>query len=147
MGPVLVVGRTDPDPRLLKPHPHLVLRALDALGGDPTICAFVGDSTSDVQSAKAAGTQSVGYANKPGECKSLQHAGADVIVNQHGRAARRPACSPAVILLALPGTSWQAALAAGASFSHHAQGGGIWPETVLACPTPSRKHSTNQPGT
>ena len=76
----MIVGRTDPDPRLLKPHPHLVLRALDALGGDPAICAFVGDSTSDIQTAKAAGTHSVGYANKPGKTERLQRAGADAIV-------------------------------------------------------------------
>ena len=76
----VVVGRTDPDPRLLKPHPHLVLRALDALDGDPATSSFVGDSTSDVQSAKAAGIHSVGYANKPGKIQRLHHAGADVTV-------------------------------------------------------------------
>ncbi|HEV2927302.1 MAG TPA: HAD hydrolase-like protein [Propionibacteriaceae bacterium] len=58
----VVVGRTKPDPRFLQPHPHLVLRALGALGGDPATSSF-GDSTSDIQSAKAAGTRSVGYAN------------------------------------------------------------------------------------
>ena len=76
----IIVGRTDPDPRLLKPHPHLVLRALHALGGDPATSSFVGDSISDVQSAKAAGTHSVGYANKPGKAERLQRAGAEVIV-------------------------------------------------------------------
>jgi HAD superfamily hydrolase (TIGR01509 family) len=76
----VIVGRTDPDPRLLKPHPHLVLRALNALGGDPATSSFVGDSTSDVQSAKAAGIQSVGYANKPGKTDRLQGAGADAVV-------------------------------------------------------------------
>jgi HAD superfamily hydrolase (TIGR01509 family) len=76
----VIAGRTDPNPRLLKPHPHLVLRALDALGGDPATSSFVGDSTTDVQSAKAAGTHSVGYANKPGKAERLQRAGADVIV-------------------------------------------------------------------
>ena len=76
----VVVGRTDPDPRLLKPHPHLVLRALDALDGNPATSSFVGDSTSDVQSAKAAGIHSVGYANKPGKIQRLHHAGADVTV-------------------------------------------------------------------
>jgi HAD superfamily hydrolase (TIGR01509 family) len=76
----VIVGRTDADPRLLKPHPHLVLRALDALGGDPTTSSFVGDSTSDVRSAKAAGTHSIGYANKPGKAKRLQRAGTDAIV-------------------------------------------------------------------
>jgi phosphoglycolate phosphatase-like HAD superfamily hydrolase len=48
----VVVGRTDPDPQLLKPHPHLVPRALDALGGDPAMSSFVGDSTSDVLSPR-----------------------------------------------------------------------------------------------
>ena len=76
----VVVGRSEPDPRLLKPHPHLVLRALDALNGDPARSSFVGDSTSDVQSAKAASIQSIGYANKPGKIQRLHHAGADVIV-------------------------------------------------------------------
>jgi HAD superfamily hydrolase (TIGR01549 family) len=76
----VIVGRTEPDPRLLKPNPHLVLRALDALGGDPPASAFVGDSTSDIHSAKAAGTYSVGYANKPGKDERLHSAGADAIV-------------------------------------------------------------------
>jgi HAD superfamily hydrolase (TIGR01509 family) len=76
----VIVGRTQPDARLLKPHPHLVLRALDALDGDPATSAFVGDSTSDIQSAKAAGTRSIGYANKPGKLQRLQHAGADAVV-------------------------------------------------------------------
>jgi HAD superfamily hydrolase (TIGR01549 family) len=76
----VIVGRTEPDPRLLKPHPHLVLRALDAISGDPAMSSFVGDSTSDVQSAKAAGTHSVGYANKPGKFQRLQRAGAAAVV-------------------------------------------------------------------
>ena len=80
----VIVGRTNPDPRLLKPHPHLVLRALDALDGDPAASTFVGDSTSDIQSAKAAGTHSVGYANKPGKIERLHWAGADAIVTTMG---------------------------------------------------------------
>jgi HAD superfamily hydrolase (TIGR01549 family) len=76
----VIVGRTEPDPRLLKPHPHLVLRALDALDGDPATSAFVGDSTSDIQSAKAAGVRSIGFANKPGKYEHLHRAGADAVV-------------------------------------------------------------------
>jgi HAD superfamily hydrolase (TIGR01509 family) len=76
----VIVGRTDPDPRLLKPHPHLVLRALDALGSDPATCALVGDSISDIQAAQAAATASIGFANKPGKHERLQRAGADAIV-------------------------------------------------------------------
>ena len=45
-------------------------------------------------------------------------------------------------------TAWdglRAVLAVGASFSHHAQGGGIWPDG-LPCPTPAAS-AANQPGT
>jgi HAD superfamily hydrolase (TIGR01509 family) len=76
----VIVGRTESDPRLLKPHPHLVLRALDALGGDPAGCALVGDSISDIEAARAADTASIGFANKPGKTERLQRAGADAIV-------------------------------------------------------------------
>jgi HAD superfamily hydrolase (TIGR01509 family) len=80
----VIVGRTEPDPRLLKPHPHLVLQALHMLDGNPATSALVGDSTSDIQSAKAAGTRSVGYANKPGKYERLHRAGADAVVTTMG---------------------------------------------------------------
>ena len=76
----MIAGRTEPDPRLLKPHPHLILRALDALGSDPATCALVGDSISDIQAAQKANTASIGFANKPGKAERLQSAGADAIV-------------------------------------------------------------------
>ena len=50
----------------------------------PATSAFIGDSTSDIQSAKAAGTHSVGYANKPGKHQRLQDAGADAVVTSMG---------------------------------------------------------------
>jgi HAD superfamily hydrolase (TIGR01509 family) len=68
----VTVGRTQPDPALLKPHPHLILRALDALGSDPATCALVGDSISDIEAARAAGTASIGFANKPGKAERLR---------------------------------------------------------------------------
>ncbi len=76
----LVVGRTQPDPALLKPSPYLVVRAMRALGADRYDCAFVGDTPSDVQSARAAGIRSIGYANKPGKLDRLMRAGADAII-------------------------------------------------------------------
>jgi HAD superfamily hydrolase (TIGR01509 family) len=76
----VIVGRTEPDPRLLKPHPHLVLRALDALDADPATSVLVGDSPSDIQSARAAGTHSVGFANRPSKSQRLQSVGADALV-------------------------------------------------------------------
>jgi HAD superfamily hydrolase (TIGR01509 family) len=76
----LVVGRTQPDPTLLKPNPHLVVRAMRALGADPHACALVGDTASDVQSARAAGIHSIGFANKPGKLDRLLRVGADAVI-------------------------------------------------------------------
>jgi hypothetical protein len=43
-----------------------------------------------------------------------------------------------------PGTGRRAALAAGASFSHHAQGGGIWPDGAgMPDPQPQARRPTN----
>lgn len=40
-----------------KPHPEPVLRALDILGADPATAVFVGDSTHDLASGRAAGVR------------------------------------------------------------------------------------------
>ncbi|MGH8884923.1 MAG: HAD family hydrolase [Egibacteraceae bacterium] len=76
----LVVGRTDPNPALLKPHPHLILQAVQALCADPATCTLIGDSVSDIEGGLAAGVRSVGYANKPGKRERLASAGADAVV-------------------------------------------------------------------
>lgn len=78
VGPV--VGRTTADPALLKPSPHLVLLAIDAMGADPADCTMIGDSVSDVESARAAGARCIGYANGPGKDRRLAEAGADGII-------------------------------------------------------------------
>jgi len=68
----VVMGRTSPDPSLLKPSPHLVVEAMQALEADPHREAFVlvGDSVSDVTAARGAGISSIGYANAQGEASS-----------------------------------------------------------------------------
>jgi HAD superfamily hydrolase (TIGR01509 family) len=76
----VVVGRTQPDPALLKPSPYLVVRAMQALRADRDGCAFVGDNRADVQSARAAGIRSIGYANKPGKLDRLMRANADAVI-------------------------------------------------------------------
>lgn len=76
----LVVGRADSNPALLKPHPHLIVQAVHALGANPATCTLIGDSTSDIEGGLAAGIRSVGYANKPGKRERLTRAGADVVV-------------------------------------------------------------------
>jgi HAD superfamily hydrolase (TIGR01662 family) len=59
-----VVARTEPDPGLLKPHPHLVQRAIELLRTTPDACVLIGDSTTDILAARAAGTAVIAYANK-----------------------------------------------------------------------------------
>ncbi len=61
---VVVVGRTEPDPALMKPSPHLLHRALSALGSTPAAAVMVGDSPSDNDAARTAGVPSVGVVNK-----------------------------------------------------------------------------------
>ncbi|HEX5401103.1 MAG TPA: HAD hydrolase-like protein, partial [Pseudonocardiaceae bacterium] len=80
LGPYVaqVAAREAPDPTLLKPSPHLLEEALRQLGRPPGAAAFVGDSSSDIESAIAAGVRSIGYANKPGKAKVL--ASANVVV-------------------------------------------------------------------
>jgi HAD superfamily hydrolase (TIGR01509 family) len=87
LGPV--VGRSQPDPALLKPSPYLILQALRQLGARPGECVLVGDSAVDMQSAQEAGVHSVGYANRPGKDKVLAAAGADVIITSM---TELPAC-------------------------------------------------------
>lgn len=75
-----VVGRTHHDAALLKPNPHLLGAALRALGAHSEYALVVGDSTSDVAAARAIGTRSIGYANKPGKSARLIAAGADAVI-------------------------------------------------------------------
>lgn len=77
----LVVARTDHDPALLKPSPHLITQAVGALDAEPGECALVGDSVTDIQGARLASVQSIGYANKPGKRERFTAAGAGAIIN------------------------------------------------------------------
>ena len=77
----LVIARTSHDPALLKPSPHLITQAVETLDAEPGECTLVGDSVTDVQGARLAGIQSIGYANKPGKRERLVAAGADATIN------------------------------------------------------------------
>ena len=76
----VVAARTTSDAELLKPNPHLVVAAVEALGADPKVSTFVGDSVSDMVAAGGAGVASIGYANKPGKLQALSAAGATVVI-------------------------------------------------------------------
>ena len=77
----LIIARTNHDPALLKPSPHLITQAVDALHAEPGECALVGDSVTDVKAAQLASVQSIGYANEPGKRERLTEAGAGAIIN------------------------------------------------------------------
>ncbi|WP_127505069.1 HAD family hydrolase [Actinoplanes solisilvae] len=77
----VVVARFDGmDPRLLKPNPFLLDRAVAALEGQSDEATFIGDSVSDVVAGRAAGVRTIGYANKPGKRDRLTDAGADIVI-------------------------------------------------------------------
>ena len=68
-------------PRLLKPHPFLIERGLTTVHAQPADAVFIGDSVTDVEAGQAAGTPTIGYANKPGKYQRLTDAGADTVID------------------------------------------------------------------
>ena len=76
----IIAGRSDADPSLLKPHPHLMNQAVRELGADPHRCVLIGDSVSDIGGAQNAEVLSIGYANKPGKEERFTYAGADAVI-------------------------------------------------------------------
>jgi phosphoglycolate phosphatase len=77
-GPVF--ARTSHDPALLKPSPHLIEKAVQALNADPTATALVGDSITDIEGARLGGIDSIGYANKPGKFERMIDAGTGAVI-------------------------------------------------------------------
>ncbi|MBO0837179.1 MAG: HAD family hydrolase [Actinobacteria bacterium] len=77
----LVIGRTNPDPALLKPSPHLIETVISGLQADRAASALVGDSLTDVEAAHHAGIASIGYANKPGKHDRMTQARAESVIN------------------------------------------------------------------
>ena len=76
------------DPRLLKPDPLLVRAVLTSIGADAADAVLVGDSESDIEAGQAAGTGTIGYANKPGKRERLTNAGADVVIDTMAEVVR-----------------------------------------------------------
>jgi len=76
-----VSARTSANTALLKPSPYLLHQAVTALDVTPGESIFLGDSTTDIEAAQAAGVRSIGYANKPGKDYGLTAAGADAITD------------------------------------------------------------------
>jgi HAD superfamily hydrolase (TIGR01549 family) len=78
-GPVF--ARASHDPALLKPNPHLILEAVEAIDANYREAALVGDSITDIEGARLAGVASIGYANKTGKLQLMNTARADVVIS------------------------------------------------------------------
>ncbi|WP_234443144.1 HAD family hydrolase [Streptomyces cellulosae] len=73
-----IYGRT-PQLSHLKPDPHCLNRALNAMGSAPAAALMIGDTPSDLLAAKAAGVPFLGYARNEYKEKLLRDAGATMI--------------------------------------------------------------------
>jgi len=76
-----IVGREPRRPDLLKPHPSLVLAALELAQAEPQGAVLIGDSVTDIEVAHATRVQAVGYAKSPARGHALEEAGADALVS------------------------------------------------------------------
>ncbi|WP_158628700.1 HAD family hydrolase [Saccharopolyspora rhizosphaerae] len=62
-----VSARTSGELAELKPSPFLLQQAITNIKADAAECVMIGDSTTDIQAAHAAGTAVIAYVNKPGK--------------------------------------------------------------------------------
>lgn len=83
-----IEGRDPHNPALMKPHPAQLHWAVQALGGRADSAVLIGDSTTDLEAARAAGVRSIGYANKPGKAETLRAAGAWAVIGSMTELAR-----------------------------------------------------------
>lgn len=85
--PAWIIGRPS-DPQRMKPHPGALVELARLAGRPAADCVLVGDSTSDIEAAQAAGMTSIGYANKPGKADQFARAGADAVIDHMTDLAR-----------------------------------------------------------
>ncbi|MEV6838554.1 HAD family hydrolase [Streptomyces sp. NPDC051133] len=69
-------GRTE-ELHHLKPHPHCLRRALNAMGAAPSAALMIGDAPTDLDAAREAGVPFLGYARNEAKAKVLRAAGAE----------------------------------------------------------------------
>lgn len=69
-----IYGRTQ-NLDLMKPNPHILVQALNAMGADPSTSLMVGDAPTDFQAAREAGVAFLGYARNGRKAAELRNAG------------------------------------------------------------------------
>lgn len=75
-----IYGRTE-DLHRLKPDPHCLNQALDALDASPGAALMIGDAPSDYEAAVEAGVPFLGFARDDQKAGQLRKAGADTVVD------------------------------------------------------------------
>ncbi|KES07616.1 HAD family hydrolase [Streptomyces toyocaensis] len=75
-----IYGRTQ-ELSHLKPDPHCIHRALNAMGAAPASALMIGDTPSDLRAARAAGVPFLGYARNARKSELLRDAGASTVVD------------------------------------------------------------------
>ncbi|WP_181778881.1 HAD family hydrolase [Pseudonocardia pini] len=75
-----IVGRTRSRTEDLKPKPYLLRRALDKRAAAPTEAVLIGDSVTDIQAARAAGTAVIAFANRPEKEPTLRSYEPDILI-------------------------------------------------------------------
>ncbi|MFE3853096.1 HAD family hydrolase [Streptomyces griseorubiginosus] len=79
-----VYGRT-PDLDLMKPNPYCLEEAIKAMGAIPAATLMIGDAATDLEAARQAGVEFLGYARNDGQEQILREAGAEVVVRSLDR--------------------------------------------------------------
>ena len=74
-----VYGRT-PNLDLMKPNPYCLEEAIKAMGAVPAATLMIGDAATDLDAARQAGVEFLGYARNEGKEQILREAGAEVVV-------------------------------------------------------------------
>jgi HAD superfamily hydrolase (TIGR01549 family) len=78
---VTISGRSlHEPPQLMKPNPHLVLKALGETNTYPNEAILIGDSVSDVVAAKSAAVAAIGFRPDRTDLSDLVDAGADATI-------------------------------------------------------------------
>jgi phosphoglycolate phosphatase len=65
-----------------KPHPSMILKAMEETGASPADTVMIGDTTFDIEMARAAGVGAIGVGWGYHPVLALERAGAHVIVNK-----------------------------------------------------------------
>lgn len=76
-----------PDHNPSKPHPGMMLRAMEVIGAEKHRTVIVGDTTFDMEMGKAAGTKTIGVTWGYHHVDELRGAGADLLIESYSELA------------------------------------------------------------